>query len=243
MKRIISVIILFISLTSIIGYTVFILFNKGVKKETKPNIVKTIVKVSSNLSNNTLAEIYNIYLNNEKYKVKLEYMVNEEKNIITLNIYLDGNLILEQDILSCENCVLEEIVKNKEIMNIIGFTEIDFKILKTDKEYLIIEIGYNKDTISKRYFVFDDNGKIVSDKDGIVLYNNKEYISNLLDSYKIKDVLYLVKINGNELYVLEDKSTKKKNIIEEYKYIIKDSKITKELINTYEDIEIKDKVI
>ncbi|MBE6154612.1 MAG: hypothetical protein E7163_03470 [Firmicutes bacterium] len=239
MKKIISMIILFVALTSIIGYTGFILFNAGVKKETTQKVTKTIVKVSSNLSNNILAEIYNIYLNEEKYKVKLEYMVDEEKNNVDLNIYLDGNLIIKQDVLDCEKCFLEDLTKDKNTFNIIGFDEKSFQIISTDKDYLIIKIGYKKDNVLQKYFIFDDNGKLVSDKNGIILFNNKEYISDLLDSYKKDDDLYLVKIKDNELYVLEDKSTKKKNIIEEYKYFIKDSKINKEKINTYEDIEIK----
>ncbi len=72
-KWIFSILILIGALIAIIWGTNYILNNNGLKKQEKNEVKHTIEKVTSNETSNNLSEIYNIYLNNEKHKVKMEY--------------------------------------------------------------------------------------------------------------------------------------------------------------------------
>ena len=81
MKKVICVFILIIALAFISGITVYTLFNKGTRKEVPTKIIKKISKVTSNVGKTSVQDIYNIYLNDSRHKVKALYNVTfQNKN-------------------------------------------------------------------------------------------------------------------------------------------------------------------
>ena len=102
-KWIFSFFILIGALTGIIWGTIYILNNNGIEKEEIKKSKKTIEKVTSNENQSNLSEIYNIYLNNEKHKLKLEYQLMtkvDETLGLELFVYFDGKNVLEREVKS-----------------------------------------------------------------------------------------------------------------------------------------------
>ena len=100
MKRLFSLIILIVAMVGIISLTIFALTHKEVKSPIKERNNTKIENVTSNLSDNNLSEIYNIYFKNERHKLKIQYLVNlEETATINLTIYFDGASIFENTII------------------------------------------------------------------------------------------------------------------------------------------------
>ena len=132
-KWIFSILILIGALIAIIWGTNYILNNNGLKKQEKKEIKHTIEKVTSNETSNNLSEIYNIYLNNEKHKVKMEYQLlqkSEESLYILLYIYFDGKKSLEMEVASLiENSTIHSVFLNEDIGDNIKISESSFKIL------------------------------------------------------------------------------------------------------------------
>ena len=126
-KWIFSILILIGALIAIIWGTNYILNNNGLKKQEKNEVKHTIEKVTSNETSNNLSEIYNIYLNNEKHKVKMEYQLlqkNEESLYILLYIYFDGKKSLEMEVASpIDNSTIHSAFLNENIGDNIKISE------------------------------------------------------------------------------------------------------------------------
>lgn len=245
-KWIFSILILIGALIAIIWGTNYILNNNGLKKQEKNEVKHTIEKVTSNETSNNLSEIYNIYLNNEKHKVKMEYQLlqkSEESLYILLYIYFDGKKSLEMEVASpIETSTIHSAFLNENIGDNIKISESSFKILKEkDTEYLLVNIGVIDSSIKKYYYIINNNGDIVNNKGILVSDSNKDYLmgEHEFNNYYDLDNKTLARVDGNEIFALEEKTEKKKLKLIEYKYYFKDGKLKKDKVAVFEDIKIK----
>lgn len=248
MKRVICLVVLVLALSGIIGFTVYTLNHKGIKKEVENKIVKKIEKITSNMNSKSLTEIYNVYLNKEKHKLKFEYLLINDKDETTFNtsllIYFDGKTVFDDIIHVSKNSNLEEILADDSISQYIKISENNFTIINNDEsDYLVIGIGYLFKNSIQKYFIYNINGDMISDEDGILIYDsslNYVYEDEEINIFYDDEYQKLAKVDNNMIYVLKEKKEKKKLYLEEYKYFIKDDKLKKELLNTYENIKLVD---
>ncbi len=246
MKKVISIILGVVALLGIGGLTIYTLTNKGVRKEEIKENEKVKELVNSNYNGNTLAELYNIYLNQQKHKLKLEYKLQLEKEIdegyLELTVYFDGGNIIN------EKVVANLKIGDTDIKNYLDNTTIsdiklnidDIQIIKIeDRDYILLELNcygkYNK----SYYFMFDDLGDLLV-PNGAVIKDESVY-------YQVKNNIFysdteqiMAKFQDNEIYVLEPIIEEEEIMIGEYKYYYKDGKAQKEELNIYKDIKIKE---
>jgi len=244
-KWIFSFLILIVALVGIIWGTIFVLNNNGLKKEEKKEVKRVIEKITSNETRNNLSEIYNIYLNNEKHKVKVEYQLisrSDESLCILLYVYFDGKKSLEKEVTSLqEEITLHEVFLHEDIDNI-KTNESSFVILKENEiEYLLVNVGVNDDAIKKYYYLINNNGDVINNKGILVSDNSKDYLTGEggnFNNYYDNERKLLAKIDGNDIYALEEMTEKKKINLIEYKYYFKDGKLKKEKMQVFEDIKL-----
>ena len=231
-------------MVGIISLTIFALTHKEVKSPIKERNNTKIENVTSNLSDNNLSEIYNIYFKNERHKLKIQYLVNlEETATINLTIYFDGASIFENTIINnIEAKDVEEALNNPEFLNI----KLDLKniilIEKDNYDYFILDINMSKDSLKEFYYIYNSNGEKLL-KDGLLVRDtSKVYIyDNLEDNNIFYNTEYeqLSTILDNDIYSLQENKEKDKITLTEYKYIFKKNKLKKEKITTYDNIEVK----
>ncbi len=244
MKRLFSLIILIVAMVGIISLTIFALTHKEVKSPIKERNNTKIENVTSNLSDNNLSEIYNIYFKNERHKLKIQYLVNlEETATINLTIYFDGASIFENTIINnIEAKDVEEALNDPEFLNI----KLDLKniilIEKDNYDYFILDINMSKDSLKEFYYIYNSNGEKLL-KDGLLVRDtSKVYIyDNIEDNNIFYNTEYeqLSTILDNDIYSLQENKEKDKITLTEYKYIFKKNKLKKEKITTYDNIEVK----
>ena len=235
MKKVLSVILFVIVVTSITLLTIYTLSHRGERQVINHNINTKPENVGSNMTDNNLSDIYSLYLNNQKHKLKFEYVVTFNKDIANteFNLYLDGKNVINEEIIDKYSASNIKELFNKEEIKEIRLDLNDFNIVKYDDiEYILIKIKYklqNKD--KEEYFLFNDNGEL--------LINNLLYKDTSINySSKDNEIYYedntLAKFEDNILYSLEYY----KGTITEYKYYIKDNELQKEEINKYENIKV-----
>lgn len=246
MKRVICILILILALTFISGVTVYTLINKGTRKEVPTKIIKKISKVTSNVGKTSVQDVYNIYLNDSRHKVKALYnVVFQDKNAeIQLTIYIDGKNIFDEIVsnnVSAKN--IDDLFLNENINNYVRLAEKDFSIIKDEKqEFLVINIGYSRDNVLKKYFIYDDMGNVIENEELIVYDSAKSYVNvDNKDLDIFYDGMFLGKIEKNNIYILEYNSEEEKGSILEFKCTMKKGELEKELINTYSGIKLIDK--
>lgn len=245
-KWIFSILILIAALGGIIWGTTYILNNNGIKKEIKTEVKRTIEKVNSNENKTSLNEIYNIHLNSEKHKLKVEYNLitkADETLCVILNIYFDGKSILEREVAFGQNAqTIKDVFAINDVSSNVKINENSFKILKDENtEYLLIKLGIVNDSIKTYYFLLDNNGDIKNENGILVFDNSKEYLmgDDIFNNYYDVENKTLAKIDGNVIYALEEKEEKKKLNLVEYRYYFKDGKLKKDKVMVFEDIKIK----
>ena len=236
MKKI-SLFVLIIILFGIATLTTYTLMHQDIKEEETIRKVKSIEKATSNMTSNELSEIYNIELDGKRHKLKWDYHVKFAKNEASINLilYLDGFEILNEEI---ENDFkaksIEEIFSN-DTNNELTIEESNIKIINSDKDYLLVEVYSNIDSLKGEYFVW--NSKRDTILEHVLVYDEALEYSNIteeeLNIFYADDKQVLAKIEDNSIYTLEEKE-EENLILEEYIYTIKDDKAEKELINTYE---------
>lgn len=246
MKKVICILFLLMGLFMIGSVTVYTLSHKEVKGEVEEQASKKIEEVASNLSGNNLQEIYNIYIDNEKHKLKLVYYINmlEEGNAnIELMVYFDNVSIIEEKVgtnIVGEN--IDEIVSNKDFTNYIKLNDKNITIKKFNKkEYIMLNIGYYNDNEHKEmYYIFNEKGKLLN-KDGFLIIDDSKYYVSLekqeLDIFYDNNEQIYTKIEGDNIYTLVPSVKKDAIKIKEYKYVVKNGKLEKELLNTYDVLE------
>jgi len=246
MKKVFSIIVLIMALLGIFGVTYYALSNKGVRDEVPKKNFKKVEKVTSNIANNKVSDVFNVQINGARHKVKFEYNVTflqNNKTEINLIIYIDGKVIYE-DIIS--NNIKAKSVENlfllDNINSYVRATEKNISIIKSDEtEYMVINIGRFTEYATRHYYVFTDRGKLLNNEGILMLDEGVKYTTSdnkELDIYYNNEKKYFAKIDKNKIYALEYKALEKNGIIEEYCYFVKNGEMDRELINTYEDIKI-----
>lgn len=252
MKRFFSLLFLLIVVSVIIWFTYYTLNNKGIREDLDKETKEGIEKTSSNMGDNVVADVYSVFLNEKKHKLKVEYdvtFVEFNKPEVYLNIYLDGKNLFKE-LVACNVIAFdtEDLFDDEAIVNNVRMKDNDFKIIEVEgKDYLVIEVGYYTDYIAKKYFVYNENAESLI-KEGItkldksVLYLNKE--NGKLDVFYGGDdeTQIVAKLEGNEFYNLVLEKNQENKVLVEYKYSIYEGKMEKEKINTISDIVVKELV-
>ena len=136
MKKIISLIIGILAFIGISSITIYTLTNRGIRTEITNNKKEIIELINSNYNDNILAELYNVYLNGQRHKIKLEY----DERVIS-------NLVLDDD-------EAEKLFENEEISQIKLEME-DIQIVKIDNlDYILLEIDCYGKYAKSYYFLF-----------------------------------------------------------------------------------------
>lgn len=245
-KWIFSFFILIGALTGIIWGTIYILNNNGIEKEEIKKSKKTIEKVTSNENQSNLSEIYNIYLNNEKHKLKLEYQLMtkvDETFGLELFVYFDGKNVLEREVFIPENIIdIHTVFLIDEISSNIKINESNFRIInENDKEFLLIQVGMMIGSTKKYFYIIDNNGDLKNDNGILISDSSKEYLmenNELFVNYYNYEEKTLAKLDNNDIYALEEKTGKKGLDLIEYKYYLKEGKLVKDKIQIYENIKL-----
>mgnify|MGYP001037455668 CR=1 FL=1 len=250
MKRFFSLLFLIGVVSVITWFTYYTLNHKGIREDLDKELKEGIEKTSSNLSNDVVADVYSVFLNEKKHKLKLEYnvtFVEYNKPEIHLNIYLDGKSLFSELVANnVEAFDTEDLFDDEAIVNNVRIKDEDFKIIEAQgKEYLVIEVGYYTEYIAKKYFIYDENSKSLI-KAGITKFDKSNLYLNS-DNTKL-DIFYggdddtqiIAKLENNEFYALVLEKVDKKKVLVEYKYFISEGKLEKEKINTISDIVVKE---
>lgn len=240
MKKIWIVILLLI-LAGITTLTVYTLTHMDILGSERVIKVKSIEKASTNMTRNELSEIFNIQLNGKRHKLKFNYYINfEDTTSINLVIYLDGNSLLEKELIT--NLKEKDIAEvfNNETVDELRIKESNLKIMKSeDQDFILVDIYTNLERLKEEYYIWNDEGKILLE--GLLAFDNSLDLTYEEDTNIFYDdeQQLLAKIEDNTIYSLELKEQEDMYIFEEYEYKIENDKITKELINTYENIKVK----
>ena len=242
MKKIISLVILLLVISAITTLTVYTLTHRNIEGTEGMIRVKDIEKATSNITANELNEIFNIQLNGKRHKLKSNYYVTFEDgnaNII-LTLYLDGFVILNLEV---ENKIkaesIEDVFNSESSFPIIE--ESDIKIINTDQDYLLVNVYSDIENSKEEYYVWNVNRDSIL-KNIIVYDESRNYTSTTeepLNMFYDSERQILAKVEDNEIYVLEQEQLEEIIVLQEYKYIIENNKANKELIHTYENINIK----
>ena len=240
MKKI-WIVILLLVLAGITTFTVYTLTHMDILGSERVIKVKSIEKASTNMTRNELSEIFNIQLNGKRHKLKFNYYVDfEDTTNINLVVYLDGDVLLEKELITDlkEKEIAE--VFNNETVDELRIKESNLKIMKSeDQDFILVDIYTNLERLKEEYYIWNDEGKILLE--GLLAFDNSLDLTYEEDTnifYDDEQEL-LAKIEDNTIYSLELKEQEDMYIFEEYEYKIENDKITKELINTYENIKVK----
>ncbi len=243
MKKIVSLIVLTLALGGIFSLTLYTLMHKEIKKEVTSKVSKKIELVNSNINNNGLIDIYNIYLNNEKHKLKFDYSINIEdnKDIGVLTGYIDGEKIFLEDVIdNLEYQNIEELFKDDIVKNYVNIDMDSLEIIKDKEDYLLIKVGSYLGNIKEKYYLINSKGKLLIN--GIVIRDDSvKYLSKDKEELNIfYDSLEQIRVKreGKYFYILEESKQEESNLIDinEYKGYIKNGKFIKELVQTYSNI-------
>lgn len=240
MKKI-WIVILLLVLAGITTLTVYTLTHMDILGSERVIKVKSIEKASTNMTRNELSEIFNIQLNGKRHKLKFNYYVDfEDTTNINLVVYLDGDVLLEKELIT--NLKEKEIAEvfNNETVDELRIKESNLKIMKSeDQDFILVDIYTNLERLKEEYYIWNDEGEILLE--GLLAFDNSldfTYEEDTNIFYDDEQQL-LAKIEDNTIYSLELKEQEDMYIFEEYEYKIENDKITKELINTYENIKVK----
>lgn len=240
MKKI-WIVILLLVLAGITTLTVYTLTHMDILGSERVIKVKSIEKASTNMTRNELSEIFNIQLNGKRHKLKFNYYVDfEDTTNINLVVYLDGDVLLEKELIT--NLKEKEIAEvfNNETVDELRIKESNLKIMKSeDQDFILVDIYTNLERLKEEYYIWNDEGEILLE--GLLAFDNSldfTYEEDTNIFYDDEQEL-LAKIEDNTIYSLELKEQEDMYIFEEYEYKIENDKITKELINTYENIKVK----
>ena len=240
MKKI-WIVILLLVLAGITTLTVYTLTHMDILGSERVIKVKSIEKASTNMTRNELSEIFNIQLNGKRHKLKFNYYVDfEDTTNINLVVYLDGDVLLEKELITnLKEKEIAEVFKN-ETVDELRIKESNLKIMKSeDQDFILVDIYTNLERLKEEYYIWNDEGEILLE--ALLAFDNSldfTYEEDTNIFYDDEQEL-LAKIEDNTIYSLELKEQEDMYIFEEYEYKIENDKITKELINTYENIKVR----
>lgn len=246
-----SIVLFLVAVSAITCFTIHTLKNKGIREEVEKKELKSTERISSNMTDTSLAEIFNFYLNNEKHKLKFDYNVTfigevEKQADIGLVVYFDGESILNEKVASgIKANNIDDLFKNTNVSDYVRITSKNIKVIKDGElEYLVLDVGYYQNSFKEVYFVFDNEAHNLIDN-GILVRNDAVYYVDVEDTlldifYGTGDSQILAKIDGNVIYSLQPEASKNVFVFHEYKYFIQERKLKNEIINNYVDIKLKD---
>ena len=179
MKKAISLFIGIIAITGIISLTTYTLMHKDFRNKIVTNEESFETElISSNLNSNTLSEIYNIYLNKQRHKIKFEYNVRINQDTYEtsafLRVYFDGGNIITEDVV--DNFLVKsakDLFQYSDINTYVKIKLDDIQILKIkNKDYVLLKVGYFDSRVKEKYYLFDDNGDLLI-RNGVVIKDNR----------------------------------------------------------------------
>lgn len=241
-----SFVLLIVVVSAIWWITSYTLKNKGIREEVENKVFKNIENISSNMTSNTLTEIFNIYLNDEKHKIKFDYHVsiNEEKVSINLVAYFDGKSVIDENVLimnkSEELRKIDDVFSNENVSDFVRLKEKNLKIVDFDGiQYLVVDLGYFNTFYKEKYFIINKEANVLTEngilvRDDAAVYSSKE--EKDLKIFYDNDKQVLAKIQDGYIYALVPIENGDMFDIKEYKYTIREGILEEELINTYVDI-------
>lgn len=249
MKNSVCLIILVVFLFVISGFTFYTLTHKELRDKMEEKVTEKLENVTSNLSGNNLSEIYNVYLNNQKHKLKLSYNVTLIEGIasIQLDIYLDGISIFED--LVASDIVAKDVKAVFEDEEVSKYVKLDIDNIQilTDKEveYLLIDIGYKSSNYQEKYYLFNSEGASLIEEGILVRDSSVYYVGSEQEElnifYDSLETQGLAKVQNNIIYAIEAEDNDGLEL-GEYKYTILDGELKKEKINTYKNIQIREDI-
>lgn len=241
-----SLVLLIVAISAIWWITSYTLKNKGIREEVENKVFKNIENISSNMTSNALTEIFNVYLNEEKHKIKFDYQVllNEEKVSINLVAYFDGKSVIDENVFTmnkvAEIANIEDVFANENVSNLVRLKEKNLKIVDFDSiQYLVVDLGYFKDYYKEKYFIINKEANVLTEngilvRDDAVVYSSIE--EKDLKIFYDNDKQVLAKIQDGYIYALVPVENNDAFDIKEYKYRVSEGVLKEELINTYVDI-------
>ena len=254
MKRVLSLIIGLIALTGIISLTIYTLTNKGIKQVQTPNNSSETELVNSSYNGNTLAELYNIYLNNEKHKFKLEYKVQIDKKeslaSLDLIIYFDGGNIVHEDIINnvpLEEAIALDMFKNTDVSNLKLDIKDIVKVQVAKKDYILLQINSLIDGFTKsKYFLINGKGDLLVSGGSTIYDNHVHYLDSKGEELNIfydDEEQIMTKYDNGEIYTIEVIENKKTIDLVECKYYFEDEKSIREELNTYKNVKVEENTL
>ena len=243
MKKVFSIFILILALGGIIALTTYTLTHRGLKQRIEPKKNEEIELINTNYSGNTMSEIYSIYLNAERHRIKFEYQlnINEETSSgpLELTIYLDGKRTTHRTLINeAADGNLKEIIPSEDLN--IEITKEDFQIVKMDgNEYLLLKTKENNGYLKEYYLLINSVGNLVINDELLIKDESINYVDNegnpLDFFYNDTDQIMSKYVDGT-IYHLEPKPIKNVYQFVEYKYYLTEGQIEKEEINIYDNI-------
>lgn len=239
-----SLVLLVVAIGAICWITSYALENKGIREEVENKVFKNIEVISSNMTNNALSEIFNVYLNDEKHKIKFDYYVSIIEGVASINLvaYLDGKSVLNENVamgIVADN--IEEVFADENVSNYVRLTEKSFKVLNFENnEHLMVDLGYFDKFYKEKYFLINRDAEVLIENGILVRDDSVHYVDmndKELDIFYSSDYQTLAKVEDNALYVLVLVENNNLYDFKEYKYSYQNGSLVNELLTTY--IEIK----
>jgi len=116
-------------------------------------------------------------------------------------------------------------------------SEKNIKIIKDNGiDYLLFDVGYYNGSIIEKYFAFNEDTESILENPIVVRDSLNTYVNeddSILDIFYNSEEQVMAKLEENVIFALVPSVNKKKYIINEYRFAIKDGKFQKELIKTF----------
>ncbi len=246
MKRVISFIILVVALSAITYFTVYTLNNREVREVVEQKVTEKIELVTSNISNNILSEIYNVYLNGQKHKLKFEYTVtfyNDKLAKADLVVFFDGQSILSNMVARGITATdVKGFFDNINVINYVRLNKSNIQIIDEGKIHcVILKVKYFDDNAKEKYYLLDSDGKMLINKGLLIKDESVSYVNENDEELTIfydYESQIMAKIEDDTIYALI--LSKDKDKFEEYKYYFVNGKLKKDLLNSYVNIKIRE---
>lgn len=239
-----SLVLLIVAISAICWLTSYALENKGIREEVENKVFKNIEVISSNMTDNALSEIFNVYLNDEKHKIKFDYYISIVEGIASIDLiaYLDGKSVLNENVamgIVADN--IEEVFADENVSNYVRLTEKNFKVLNFENnEHLMVDLGFFDKFYKEKYFLISKDAEVLIEN-GILVRDDSVHFVDVddkeLDIFYSNDYQTLAKVENNAIYVLMLVENNNLYDFKEYKYSYQNGSLVNELLTTY--IEIK----
>ncbi len=260
-----------ILLLLVIGLAGFIVYDKVLKKEEVKEPEKSVENKPGDVTtkepeNYIQSKIITQNVNNKEIDIEFKYFLTEEENdsdednietdyIVEYDVYINRKKINDNSYgryyygTKAENSgalstVISKIKNSQEMQNIIKRSTINVGIIKSNYDYLYLEVfNFEMTGATAKLLVFDQNYNVILDKKtgtsgrGIQINNScinydkfKNYVGNY-DNYDGNNPS-LYYIEDSKIYYLEDNGSCSDNVLKEYKISLTNNQAVVEEIAT-----------